>query len=96
MDEIDLSLRLYLATRPTFDHFIHETDLIIAARKAGVKYIVKLSTVDKWMHVYGDRFYARSHLAVEYFLEHGDVPFTCIRANLFHNWVGVDFEEVVS
>jgi len=83
--------RAYLAC---FNHpaqFVDETEFIIGAKKAGVKYIVKLSTFELWMHVYGEPYYARSHLAVEFFLEHGDIPFTCLRANLFSNWVvGLD------
>jgi uncharacterized protein YbjT (DUF2867 family) len=85
--------RLYLTSTVTRDQFLVETDLIIAARKAGVKYIVKLATVDAWMEVYCEAFYPRSHLAVELFLERGDIPFTCLRANLFHNFVpGLDLD----
>jgi uncharacterized protein YbjT (DUF2867 family) len=85
--------RLYLTSAVTRDQFLVETDLIIAARKAGVKYIVKLATVDAWMEVYCEAFYPRSHLAVELFLERGDIPFTCLRANLFHNFVpGLDLD----
>ncbi|ELR22028.1 NmrAlike family protein [Acanthamoeba castellanii str. Neff] len=86
--------RIYLASAVTRDQFLVETDVIIAARKAGVEYIVKLSTVDAWMEVYSDIFYARSHLAVECFLERGDIPFTCLRANLFHTSVGIDLDAV--
>jgi len=86
--------RAYLACHNFRDQFLDETDFIIAARRAGVKYIVKLSTFEPWMQIYSDPYYARSHLAVEFFLEHGDIPFTCLRANLFFNWLGVDFESV--
>lgn len=87
--------RVYLASAATRDMFVVETDIINAARKAGAKYIVKLATVDSWMHVYNDLFYARSHLAVEHFLEQGDIPFTSLRPNLFHNnAVGLDLASV--
>ncbi len=86
--------RAYLASHNFLDQFVDETDFIVAARKAGVKYIVKLSTFEGWMNVYAGPFYARAHLAVEYFLEHGDIPFTSLRANLFHNYVGVDWDSV--
>eukprot|EP01112_Ceratiomyxa_fruticulosa_P015893 TRINITY_DN4748_c0_g1_i1.p1 TRINITY_DN4748_c0_g1~~TRINITY_DN4748_c0_g1_i1.p1 ORF type:complete len:276 (-),score=62.38 TRINITY_DN4748_c0_g1_i1:128-955(-) len=86
--------RAYLCMHNFRDQFVDETNFIINAKNAGVKYIVKLSTYDKWMTVYGSPYYARNHLAVEFFLENGDIPFTCLRANLFCNWLGFDIESV--
>jgi len=79
--------RAYITFFNSRSQFVDETEFIIDAKKSGVKYIVKLSTFELWMHVYGEPYYARSHLAVEFFLEHGDIPFTCLRANLFNNWL---------
>ncbi len=59
-----------------------------------MKYIVKLATFEGWMNVYAEPFYGRAHLAVEYFLEHGDIPFTSLRSNMFHNYLGVDWDSV--
>jgi hypothetical protein len=68
--------------------FVDETALIVAARKAGVKYIVKLSTYIQYIEIYSTSFYGRTHLAIEQFLEQGDIPFTSIRPHLFFNWLG--------
>jgi len=83
--------RAYLAFHNLRDAFVDETEFILNARSAGVKYIVKLATCELWMQVYDKRHYARAHVGVEFFLEHGDIPFTSLRPNLFLNSIGADF-----
>lgn len=41
----------------------------------------------------GQSHYPRSHLAVEMFLEQGDVPFTSLRPNIFTPFMGIDYSE---
>ncbi len=50
---------------------IDETEFILAAREAKVKYIVKLSTFPLWISTYAGPFYARTHHAVENLLAKG-------------------------
>jgi uncharacterized protein YbjT (DUF2867 family) len=87
--------RAYLACHNFRGQVVDETAFIIALRQAGVKYIVKLATFGKIMSVYSNVYYGRTHLAVEKFLEDGDVPFTSLRPNLFFETLGGDYSAVV-
>eukprot|EP00026_Physarum_polycephalum_P011350 Phypoly_transcript_11568.p1 GENE.Phypoly_transcript_11568~~Phypoly_transcript_11568.p1 ORF type:complete len:291 (+),score=42.12 Phypoly_transcript_11568:185-1057(+) len=87
--------RIYVCFPPTRTLFVDETEFLRQAYQAKVKYIVKLATAESFMKDPLDkRFYARSHIAIEHILEQGNIPWTSIRANLFFNWVGVDWQEV--
>jgi len=82
--------RAYIASHNLRGQVIDETNFIILAHNAGVKYIVKLSTFTLFMDVYSPVYYGRTHLAVELLLQQGDIPFTCLRPNLFTNFFGID------
>eukprot|EP00026_Physarum_polycephalum_P013058 Phypoly_transcript_13421.p1 GENE.Phypoly_transcript_13421~~Phypoly_transcript_13421.p1 ORF type:complete len:287 (+),score=54.84 Phypoly_transcript_13421:158-1018(+) len=87
--------RAYILSRDA--SFVDETELIRLAKEAGVKYIVKLATGARAMkNVYAKIAAGRSHLAVEFFLERGDVPWTSLRPNTFYTNTGVDFASVLT
>lgn len=46
------------------------------------------------MTFYSPSFYGRSHIALEYFLEHGDIPFTSIRPPIFFPYLGVNINQL--
>lgn len=85
--------RAYILSRDA--SFVDETELIRLAKEAGVKYIVKLATAPYAMKgVYEKNASGRSHQAIEFFLERGEVPWTSIRPNTFFFNLGVDYANI--
>eukprot|EP00026_Physarum_polycephalum_P007945 Phypoly_transcript_08018.p1 GENE.Phypoly_transcript_08018~~Phypoly_transcript_08018.p1 ORF type:complete len:291 (+),score=46.84 Phypoly_transcript_08018:549-1421(+) len=87
--------RVYVCFPPIRTLFEEETEFLRQAYQAQVKYIVKLATAEYAMKDPLDkRFYGRAHVAIEHILEQGNIPWTSLRANLFFNSVGVDWQGV--
>lgn len=46
------------------------------------------------MKVYSYSFYGRTHIAVEHFLDLGDIPFTTLRPATFFNYLALDINSI--
>ncbi|ATZ56204.1 hypothetical protein BCIN_13g00530 [Botrytis cinerea B05.10] len=85
--------KVFISTHTEPTHFSEESQFLIAARDAGVKYVVRMSTTAANVHADTRPYYARSHWAIETLLSApefagaGGLKWTSLQPNGFTNMV---------
>ncbi|KAF7891507.1 uncharacterized protein EAF02_001832 [Botrytis sinoallii] len=83
--------RVFISTHTEPTHFSEESQFLLAARAAGVKYVVRMSTTAANVHAVTLPYYARNHWAIETLLStpefsaSGDLKWTSLQPNGFTN-----------
>ncbi|KAF7882011.1 uncharacterized protein EAF01_011791 [Botrytis porri] len=83
--------RVFISTHTEPTHFSEESQFLLAARAAGVRYIVRMSTTAANVHADTLPYYARSHWAIETLLSSsefsasGEMKWTSLQPNGFTN-----------
>lgn len=79
-------VRIFIASHNEPTQFAEESAFHLAALKAGVKYVVRISTTAANVHPDCDAYYPRSHWAIEALLgspEFRDLQWTSLQPNVF-------------
>ncbi|RAH85804.1 NmrA-like family protein [Aspergillus japonicus CBS 114.51] len=79
-------VRAFIASHNQPNHFAEESSFHVAARRAGVQYVVRISTTAANVRPDCDAYYARAHWAIESLLgspEFHDLQWTSLQPNIF-------------
>jgi uncharacterized protein YbjT (DUF2867 family) len=95
---IPLPSQVYIAPHNGPTQYTDETEFHLALKNAGVKHVVRVSTLTHYVHAHSPVYYGRSHWAVEQFLDalsktDSQLEWTSLQPNFFTSMYGASAAE---